>query len=436
MNFDNAAIVFSQLYKIGNTKVFSVVNEQGYQNLLSKVSKQKNEIIEQYENKHKINDLISRNKETKVVLEAIEYLISIDNSVVQEDYINDERICSALNSNIEIGFLFLSFSRIGHFIQHKENISTLFQNIFFIKQINDFPIEVVHYVYSANKVNEKARIIYLPLKKCYSSFNDFGDKVVYNERQLNCSESNDYVKKIKYCVDKYCSPNENICFFGPEIEGGSEIDVAIKEVLNGKQYGFFCCPSKHKTAYSTTKNEACIFARVDHKTKTHVYSKSVPALSKTKFEKIECTEHHILIFSIANFGRLMFIICREALSDDYFHYIEQVNPDVIVIQSYTEKYSEFLKIMNQLAFQKRICILGNSCFCTWEKNLGKPCFAIQLCHTLNNTKEIGRTCTNLCKDANSCFFEINLSKEVIQKGESKLPQTMIKCAIRREKYEQ
>ena len=346
-----------------------------------------------------------------IVKNIFKFLIKLDMETSQnkmDNYHYNQVLNNKWNEAIDIFYTFDSFSRYS---RGYDSISSLFRHLIFY--IKDTPLKVNleicnHYV---NNEYSKITIGYVPYPITEVNFIDTDKGVYLKEREIIIKEDNIYLEKIKKVIKEYkCN-----IVFGPEMHGSKKLDEEIKKYLNNDCM-MIVCPSYHKQIEDLNVNESTLYLK-DYKTGkrvTSITSKKYGVVLQGVKEWISDTKHKFNVVHIKGFGKIGIYICKDFLQNDMRSFIDELNLDVILIQSYSGVTTNFQNVIPPLASEKRVLILGNSCTALKEDKKIIYCQIGYYTRTTNTSSSLNNIDVDCCnKDCNKdCAVVIEVEKDL------------------------
>lgn len=427
--FNFAAQIYKELNKVNSSSIFQFLQTNGFDNIIDKVSKFDESIVEEKWIDKIIKEINENNFENAILfLKFID--IEIDDYVIETAKYNN----GLLNTNNDEILLYVSYHGIDHYNHAHENLNTFFENMYFI-DLSSFSgicskktIRNVYYDSSSKLSIDSLKLVFLP----YPFNEDLkhnNDGICRNEQLINFLYNQDLKEKSdqlfidrfnKYCNNEDFSLN-NVLFFSPEMMGSPMIDSVIRKQLlaNRDIIGYFC-PSYHaRIDNNKIKNSAKLYTFQNRAIFDLEVIKHNRASSRGLVENISSDVGiNLFVLHVKGFGKIMFLICKDFISKEYEKLIDSVMPELIVVQAYSTKFSTFKTAAQSICPNNSYVFIGNSCNAAKEtnavprlmviakKNIGKDDVDttfedINVCHA----KTFSECC---CKD--ECYYAFSCVK--------------------------
>lgn len=358
------ANIFHQLTKIGDTEVFRVCANYGFQTLLA--------------TNYKICDVGDKfysflidglkNGDQNTIVESIKYLISLDNSISNDDLLlfSKQLIKESLCGDDQPVLMFATNTIRKHYNHANENFAALFNNIYFVEKINA-PLSINNYYIDFDYDDNHERgvdieLVPYPINNNIKLEND-GRKVYFNERKKD-DYDDIFVHRINDLIISETTSYPKI-IVTPEIVGNEYIDEAIKSIADEtNNTTCIVCPSYHHIKNGKRYNSSLVITnenRTNKKKRLYKYR----GMDTRKDELLEDIDSdsgiNLIVINIIGFGRIVFVICRDFLTNDYRNIIRTICPEIVIIQTYTKEFSEFINKSVEYANDRCEIFMINAC---------------------------------------------------------------------------
>ena len=125
--FNFAAQIYKELNKVNSSSIFQFLQTNGFDNIIDKVSKFDESIVEEKWIDKIIKEINENNFENAILfLKFID--IEIDDYVIETAKYNN----GLLNTNNDEILLYVSYHGIDHYNHAHENLNSFFENMYFI----------------------------------------------------------------------------------------------------------------------------------------------------------------------------------------------------------------------------------------------------------------------------------------------------------------
>lgn len=450
--YNFAAQIYKELNKVNSSLIFQFLQNNGFDNIINKVSNFDFSIVDENWIKGIIKEINEKKFENAILfLKAID--IGVNEDVIETVKYNN----GLLNNNCDELLVYVSYGHVDHYNHAHENLNTFFENIYFIGLshfsgiCSNNTIKNVYYDNSSKTKLDSIKLVFLPYP--YNEdlkFNEDGyirgEKLInflYDKKLKDKSDSLFLNRFTNYCEKENFSLN-NVLFFSPEMMGSSKIDSFIYDKLKANRdiIGYFC-PSYHERLDDNKiKNSAKLYTFQNRAVVPLELVKHNRASSEGLIENITGDFGiNVFILHIKGFGKIMFLICKDFISDEYNKLIESIMPEIIVVQAYSTKFSPFITMARSICCNNSYVFIGNSCNAAKQekampklmiiakKNTGKEdeetlVEFIDVC----DAKSFSECCNKeTCYHAFSCFKRANTQPKHFKTGNKyvKHPTTFI-----------
>lgn len=370
--FNFAARIYKELNRVNSSLIFQFLQNNGYDNIVNKVPNFDLSVVSE-EQINKIIEKIHQNyfEDSILFLKAID--IGIDEDIIEAVKFKN----GLLNNNGDELLVYVSYGNLDHYNHAHENLNTFFDNMYFIDlslfsgSISEKTINNIYYDNSSKTITDSLKLVFLPypynedLVHNDDGYNR-GEKLInflYDEKKKEKSDHLFLDRFYKYCRKENFIQN-NVLFFSPEMMGSPKIDLVIRDALlrNRDIVGFFC-PSYHeRLANNQIKNSAKLFTFQNRGFVELELIKHNRASSKGLVENITGDFGiNLLILHVKGFGKIMFLICKDFISEEYNKLIDSIMPELIVVQAYSTKFSSFKTRNESICCNNSYVFIGNSC---------------------------------------------------------------------------
>ena len=175
-----------------------------------------------------------------------------------------------------------------------------------------------------------------------------------------------YVSRLNNIIRFNKKNNRHLIVFGPEIDGNKYLDEKIKNLIeqNGEVVSVIC-PSYHQEESNLFYNASKIVVRDKIcmlEPKITKYYKHSPILTGGYDEDISNKGVFINVFNVEGIGKITIVICKDYLTDIYDEVFKQIEPEVILVQSFTDSTLKFQEKMTDYCDNRSFTtIMLNSC---------------------------------------------------------------------------
>lgn len=339
------------------------------------------------------------------VIDSIRFLLKLNDSIDEKD-INYNSCVTCLNNNYdETKYkLFITFNRVLKKYRVLRRVNKFFPNLIFIN--NKFPIKNIENKYFNDKNNSEFSLIFVPYSKCFALKN-IGDYEFFQAENI-------YDKYAQSFVDSYINAIKMnvIGIFSCELVGSKTIKNKIVEQINyNNDFKFLVLPSYHKLENNKYLNSSTVVFKNELGIEKTSINKNQPYRSDNMIEKLSENPPSYLLIHINGIGIIMVFICVDFLTEDSKEIIEDVNPNIIIIISYTEKYSNFETRAKYFSDQGILVILGNCC--QKISNLNNVPLLVYYYDGEKKESDLHVACEHYdeCKTMENCYYEICITKK-------------------------
>ncbi|MGM9969695.1 MAG: hypothetical protein ACI35S_04785 [Anaeroplasma sp.] len=365
------------------------------------------------DNFNEINKIDEMELNDNIIILFIRYLYSLDISIDDEDIefcaYNGKPLNTINTDTVEI---YSSYTSINRNSNGLDSVFSLFQNMIIFVKNNFFRKDVKLISTYIDMYHKEIKIAYCPYSNVDLDY-ELNETGCYFPNRCRISKDDyHYINKIKFLA------NEKRCniIFGPEVNGSKALSNIIKKYCNDVT-NLIISPSYHYSEDGKTYNQTDIFTyQFDHRKKETIY-KNFPAVTSKFIEGINSDIRKIIVININGIGRLGILICKDFLEKVVNELIEELNLDIVIVQSYSLITSDFIDRIPQFSMYKRLLIVGNSC-----SSLDKNNDNIVNMHIGNYTNEHSNNLSKTilynteCNDykncnSNYCYFIINCKKK-------------------------
>ena len=203
-----------------------------------------------------------------------------------------------------------------------------------------------------------------------------------------------------------------IGIFSCELVGSKTIKNKIVEQINyNNDFKFLVLPSYHKLENNKYLNSSTVVFKNELGIERTSINKNQPYRSDNMIEKLSENPPSYLLIHINGIGIIMVFICVDFLTEDSKEIIEDVNPNIIIIISYTEKYSNFETRAKYFSDQGILVILGNCC--QKISNLNNVPLLVYYYDGEKKESDLHVACEHYdeCKTMENCYYEICITKK-------------------------
>ena len=244
-----------------------------------------------------------------------------------------------------------------------EDYTCAFKNlIFYCKDDNEFyerlKIDNVYITQSDGKAFSKFRIGFVPFTNTECAPYVEEDNRIFG---ICKTQSDAYDNRFIQTCDMLFRKGECDMVFGPEMHGSRYLDDMLYNLFRYENCKAIFCPSYYKSG-SRVENSAKLYAKQEQHNLQKQVDKCHPAeFSNGKVEAITSKdEYHVSLLHVKGIGRILCLICKDAITQDFSDLIGMLNVDVLVVQCYTPTLTDFLEYAAKYSY-KRCIIIGNSC---------------------------------------------------------------------------
>lgn len=258
------------------------------------------------------------------------------------------------------------------------SLNSIFGNLRFydLAKYEKNNLEISVNVIDCNDVNNKEiNIYFVPYPNTFmpTRINDV-NKTSFAERTEIDELDKTYLKRLENVIDIIDISRTSI-IFSPEMVGSNKLNEQIEELISSKIPSLVVCPSFHRIEESKILNQSLIFYKNNFSYESVILNKVFPAKLKIK-KDLEVNEnlsvletYKIHIFHITNIGTIMVVICIDFDKQCIDDLIDDVLPDLVLVESYTPNYKFFAEKAFYFASHNIFCLLGNACcMCKEDKH--------------------------------------------------------------------
>lgn len=263
----------------------------------------------------------------------------------------------ANRDKIEIYFTYTEIDRANNVNEH---YTYYCRNLMFYVKDKEIHKKIKLNNIYLNDYKDKLYIGFAPYPYCgnLKLINTAG-AIVAEERGSPDEYDKKYLNAVKFLADKNCD-----VIFGPEMHGSPYLDGKIQKIFTKSESRVIICPSWHRNCQGKIINRAQVFYRQEGHGFETFLDKYVPAVLSNG-EKEGLTNdgefiYNYVILHANGLGRILFLICRDFLSEEIGKIIDDLNIDIVIVQCYTTDLTAFKSSANKIQ-NKRLIIIGNSC---------------------------------------------------------------------------
>ena len=417
--FNFAATIFHLLFSSGETNVCKFIIKYGFEKLGKDSS-----FVDIYNIKL---DVIKYKGEilNGDYLNSILFLLKLDNesadNAILIEYIKNQKRsnCSLCDGNDVL--IFPTFHSLDHYYYGYENLSSIFNNLYFIDTsiFGNSEFIVNNFYFDFNQYENQLEVAFVPYPYDEKIHEEAKNGLLLEKEGLESAQQL-FIERIEKAIKRFTNPN-NIpsLVFTPEIVGSRLLDEKIKLIArNNKALIGILCPSYHKRTGDKTFNEATLFVNEDRTSYPCAIRKFVQASISNTIEQINTDRINITIINVRNIGKVMFIICRDFLSDVFSKIAKMILPDFVVVQCFTPRLKHFDTDLRCICKYNSCVMIGNSCSAIKKSNFGdsilmygfkNDCINKEDINVIYSNKKIDSGCIDNCLNNKDCSIILRIN---------------------------
>lgn len=349
-------------------------------------------------------------------LNAFVYLVALDLESIKNDslirYIklNRDKTCSLTNDQRIL--IYPTYNNLDHYYHGHEIFQTMFKNLYFLDSSifcgHDFKIS--NYYIDDNNCDNSIDVIFVPYPFNPELKDELSKSGTCKERQEESIYDKVFIKRVENAIKHHKTRTGiPLILFSAEIMGSKSIDRRINELMiENKEIVAFLAPSFHQINGEKKINSSILFVNEDRRTLLFEIQKMRPADLKNLIEQVENGILSIAVVNIKFLGKILFIICRDYLTDIFRNIIKSVVPDFVVVQCYTPSFKEFEDVMRKDSSPNTFIVAGNSCSAAKKEIRQLMMFTYR--NQKNNNKAVSVEEIYCCGNEGLCLKNENCNK--------------------------
>lgn len=438
--FDKAAAIFHALYEANNqTEISMFFATTNFEKLIYDA---------------RVYDLLShgeKENEQEIISEikngtfyrAFVFLISIDlycgaelDKLIKYVKLNRKAELNSLTKNKEV-LIYPALCFSEHYYHGYEIFQTIFKNLYFVDISAfgqaEYRIENYYFEKIPNS-EERIDICFIPYPFDKNIQQEISGGTVEERKELSVRDEV-FIKRVKAFVNSKTEHDSTpTVIFAPEMVGSSLVDSELQKIIEkNKDIISVVAPSYHQLDKDNfIRNKSTLFITEDRTTRIASVTKYRPADVKGVNEKITSNLISLVVIHINGFGKVLFLICRDFLTETMKRIINTIVPDAIVVQCYSPTLRDFEDKIRQICELNNSVVIGNACS-SYQLD-DERCHSVVIAGSRNkqrsgetfnvqrSDKEVCTDCISNCLYNENCNVLIHLSIETSDKQ----PLTYIK----------
>lgn len=309
------------------------------------------------------------------------------------------------HEEVEIYPTYFSMTRKG---VSNDTLASCFENlIFFVKSKRYKGLKLRNF-YLDSPTHGTVRIAYIPYPMSKKQF--FGDSNDPSFMRTSLDEEDELF--LKRCEKAFENYNADI-LFSAELCGSPALDTALRGFCLPHGSSLVICPSYHLLQGGNEYNRSTMFFLSGDLPKKADLYKAIPALFRDgRMERLCCPDvREFPLFHIPQFGKIGCLLCSDFLREDFRILISELNLDVVIVQCYTSKLTDFYEEARNLTADKQFIFIGNACHAMSAKKVPIAYTSYKYDHTkleeaviLNRDDKTCDDCTN-----ENCYWVYELT---------------------------